>query len=182
MKTDSNFKVGDTVKIKAGLGDYGKYVGNKYKVIGLHDEGVYVDNGDLAWNLFWFNEVSKIEDTYETLDSGARKEFVSGMVRDTDESKPQYDLIDFDMLKRWAELMERGAKKYGKHNWKKADSVEEMDRFKSSALRHLIQWFNGETDEDHASAVYFNIAGAEMVKKKINDRGGKEGNNIDESF
>jgi dATP/dGTP diphosphohydrolase len=104
---------------------------------------------------------------YETKDSGKRQEFPTGMVRDLQEGKPRYDLVDWPMIKRWAELMERGAKKYGEHNWKKASTEEELNRFRASALRHLIQWFNEETDEDHASAVYFNIGGAEMVKEKL---------------
>jgi len=106
---------------------------------------------------------------YTTKDSGARQEFESGMVRDIQEDKARYDLLDMPMLTRWAELMARGAKKYGEHNWKKAFSQQELDRFRSSALRHMMQWINNETDEDHAAAVYFNIAGAEMVKRKLKD-------------
>src|ERR1700691_4967684 len=97
---------------------------------------------------------------YQTKDSGQRQEFSTGMMRDTQNAKPRYDLVDWPMIKRWAELMERGAKKYGEHNWKKASTQEELDRFKASALRHLVQWFNqDDTLEDHAAAVYFNVAG-----------------------
>ena len=104
---------------------------------------------------------------FVTKDSGKRQEFSTGMKRDVQEGKPRYDLVDWPMIKRWAELMQRGALKYGEHNWKKAATVEEMDRFRASALRHLIQWFNGDRDEDHAAAVYFNVAGAEMVQSKL---------------
>jgi hypothetical protein len=45
----------------------------------------------------------------------------------------------------------------------KARGLEEYERFRESAFRHFLQWFNGETDEDHAAAVYFNINGAEYV-------------------
>lgn len=105
-----------------------------------------------------------------TKDSGKRLNFQSGMVRDVDNDKPQYDLVYFPMIKRWAELMGRGAIKYGKHNWKLAKGQEELERFKASALRHLIQWFEGDETEDHASAVFFNISGAEYVKEKLNER------------
>lgn len=111
---------------------------------------------------------------WETKDSGQRQEFSTGMRRDIQTDKPRYDLVDWPMITRWAELMARGAVKYGEHNWKKASTQEELDRFRASALRHLIQWFNGETEEDHAAAVYFNIAGAEMVKEKL--KGGKRDN------
>lgn len=33
----------------------------------------------------------------------------------------------------------------------------------------MMQWINGETDEDHAAAIIFNIAGAEHVKSKLGD-------------
>lgn len=104
---------------------------------------------------------------YKTKDSGKRLEFKSGMVRDVEDDKPQYDLVYLPMLKRWAELMGRGAKKYGRHNWKLASGEAELERFKGSAFRHLVQWIEGDETEDHASAVFFNISGAEMVKEKL---------------
>lgn len=104
---------------------------------------------------------------FQTKDSGKREEFTSGMVRDTQDDKPRYDLVDRAMLKRWAELMGRGAKKYGDNNWRKASGEPELQRFEASAFRHLMQWLDGDTTEDHASAVFFNIAGAEMVKEKV---------------
>ncbi len=106
---------------------------------------------------------------FETKDSGERQEFSTGMVRDVQTDKPRYDLLDVPMLKRWAELMARGAKKYGENNWKKAATEEELNRFKASALRHMFQWLEGDTAEDHGAAVYFNIAGAEMVRLKLRE-------------
>lgn len=107
--------------------------------------------------------------TFTTKDSGKREEYASGMRRDTQEGKPDYTLLDPAFLKRWAELMVRGAEKYGRDNWRKANSVVELIRFKSSAFRHFMQWINGDTDEDHAAAVAFNIAAAEYVKTKLED-------------
>ena len=104
---------------------------------------------------------------FETKDSGKREEFTSGMVRDTQDDKPRYDLIDRSFLKRWAELMARGAKKYGEENWRKAAGEAELKRFRASAVRHMYQWLDGDTTEDHAAAVAFNLAGAEMVSEKI---------------
>lgn len=104
---------------------------------------------------------------FVTKDSGKREEFQTGMVRDTQDEKPRYDLLDRPFLKRWAELMARGAKKYGENNWKKAATEEELSRFEASAIRHLYQWLEGDTTEDHASAIAFNVAGAEMVKEKL---------------
>lgn len=101
-------------------------------------------------------------------DSGKRKEFSSGMVRDTNEEKLDFLLIrDGQMYKRWASHLSKGAIKYAKRNWMKASGVEEMERFKESAARHFEQWLNGEVDEDHAAAVFFNINGFEYVKEKL---------------
>lgn len=106
---------------------------------------------------------------FVTKDSGLRQVFESGMVRDVQTDKPRYDLIGWGwkLIKRWAELVGRGAVKYGELNFEKACTEEEMLRFRASALRHTIQWYMGETDEDHAAAVCFNIAGYEAVKEKL---------------
>lgn len=109
---------------------------------------------------------------YKTKDSGARQEYDSGMVRDLQDGKPDYSLLlaglpyEDELITRWASLMTRGAEKYGKRNWQLATSEEELERFKASAFRHFMQWITGETDEDHAAAVLFNINAAEYVKHK----------------
>ncbi len=105
---------------------------------------------------------------YITKDSGERQEFPSGMRRDSEKKTLRPDLIDQTMLRRWAELMGRGALKYGERNWEKAKSFGELDRFRASAYRHFFQWFNDlNREEDHAAAILFNIAGAEKVKSKL---------------
>lgn len=114
--------------------------------------------------------------TYTTKDSGKREEFDSGMVRDTQDGKPRYDLLIPDgvpyraqFLTRVAELLGRGAEKYSDRNWERALGPQELDRFKSSAYRHFIQWMTGETDEDHAAAVVFNLLGYETTKWKMSN-------------
>lgn len=110
---------------------------------------------------------------YTTKDSGKRQEYDSGMRRDTQEGKPDFTLLvtdlpyDEQLLTRWAELMARGAEKYGRNNWQLANSEDELARFKASAFRHFMQWLTGEDDEDHAVAVLFNINAAEYVKHKL---------------
>ncbi len=108
-----------------------------------------------------------------TKDSGKREEYESGMVRDTQDGKPRFDLlIPLDVpyrdqfLTRVAELLGRGAEKYSDRNWEKASGSAELDRFKSSAHRHLMQWVAGESDEDHAAAVVFNLLAYETIKWK----------------
>lgn len=108
------------------------------------------------------------DEDFVVKDSGKRESFDSGMVRDTTEGKIDYSLVlDGPMFKRVAVHLTKGALKYAKRNWMKARGQEELDRFRESALRHFIAWFMGETDEDHAAAVIFNINGAEYVKDQM---------------
>ena len=105
---------------------------------------------------------------YITKDSGKRRFFSSGMQRDVQEGKTLWHLVTSGpMLRRWAELLTRGAEKYEADNWLKAAGDEELARFKASAFRHFMQWYYGDTDEDHAAAVLFNVNGAEYVKGKL---------------
>jgi hypothetical protein len=111
---------------------------------------------------------------YITKDSGKREEYDSGMVRDTQEGKPRYDLLvpdgvpyEHQFLTRVAGLLARGAEKYSDRNWEKASGSAELARFKSSALRHLMQWITDERDEDHAAAVVFNLLAYESIKWKM---------------
>jgi hypothetical protein len=116
--------------------------------------------------------MDSIVDRFDVKDSGVREEYPTGMRRDTQEGKPRYDLIvpevmENDMLTRWAVHMTKGAVKYGNRNWELAGTKEELERFRASAFRHFIQWYKGEIEEDHAAAVYFNIQCAEYVKEKL---------------
>lgn len=92
------------------------------------------------------------------------------MVRDVTDNKTKWHLVnDGPMLKRWAEHLTRGAAKYTDKNWMKANGEEEETRFMESAWRHFMQWVEGDTDEDHAAAVFFNINGFEYVRKLTNE-------------
>jgi hypothetical protein len=112
--------------------------------------------------------------TYETKDSGEREEYDSGMKRDTQDGKPRFDLIIPEsvpyadqLLTRIAGLYSRGAEKYEDRNWEQGSGKAELARARSSAFRHFMQWFTGETDEDHAAAVFFNIQAAEYFQRRL---------------
>ncbi len=115
-------------------------------------------------------EGNYIGDSFTTKDSGQRQEFSTGMKRDTQDGKPRYDLLDRELLRRWAELMARGAAKYEEENWRKAETEEEMKRFDASLLRHVFQLLEGDRTEDHSAAICFNVAGREMVYKKLQEK------------
>lgn len=118
---------------------------------------------------------------FETKDGGGRKQFDSGMEREPQSGKPRFDLLipkdqpyEETLMYRAAMLMSRGVDKYSTRNWEKANSIEEMDRFKSAALRHMMQVMSDEKDEDHLSAVLFNITAISFVEWKLKQQNNGE--------
>jgi hypothetical protein len=65
--------------------------------------------------------------------------------------------------------MAKGADHYEDRNWEKFDDLEALNRAKSSAFRHFMQWITGETDEDHAAAIFFNVMAVEYIKEKMSE-------------
>ena len=110
-------------------------------------------------------------ESFEVLDSGARQQFETGAVRDTNPGKGRFDLIPPVPLDRLAKLYEKGALKYEARNWERGIPVS---RFIDSALRHINKWREGYRDEDHLIQAVFNLFGAvhtqEMVSRGLLDR------------
>jgi hypothetical protein len=110
---------------------------------------------------------------FDIKDSGARKEFSSGMVRDMTEDKIEYLSMRLGpMFKRWAAHLTKGRKKYpdvslGVPNWTLAAGEAELLHAKESFSRHQQAWLDGDTDEDHAAAMFFNINLVEYIKEKM---------------
>lgn len=148
--------------------DLEKIAAAQAEIDSLH--GMQLNNLKFMTNQLIVVKEHIMDDTKEfvTKDSGERQTFATGMVRDSGLKTLRPDLVDQGMLQRWSELMGRGAVKYGERNWEKAATQAELDRFLASASRHFFQWFNGQNpEEDHAAAVFFNIAGAEYVKRRL---------------
>lgn len=110
--------------------------------------------------------------TFDIKDSGERREFASGMVRDAAEGKTNFLSVRFGpMLRRWADHLTKGRQKYpdpelGVPNWTLAEGPAEYLRAKESAARHFEAWLTGARDEDHAAGVFFNINLAEYVLER----------------
>jgi hypothetical protein len=111
-------------------------------------------------------------------DNAQRVQFEGGGMRDSQTGKPRFDLLipegmpfEKQYLTRVARLMAKGADHYEDRNWEKFGDEEALNRAKSSAFRHFMQWFTGETDEDHAASVFFNIQAAEYIKHKLENNG-----------
>lgn len=110
-------------------------------------------------------------------DSGRREKFASGALRDPSTGKIKWSRITFGpMMRRWAQHLTNAEAKYpdptpGLPNFSLIEGPEELVRYKESALRHFMSWFEGDTDEDHAAAVFFNINGVEIIKDKARTKG-----------
>lgn len=84
----------------------------------------------------------------------SEERWVTGSVRDTRVGKGRYDLLPPYAMSRIAQHYENGVAKYGERNW---ELGQPLSRYLDSALRHLFQLLDGQTEEDHAAAVVWNI-------------------------
>jgi hypothetical protein len=107
-------------------------------------------------------------------DNGQREQLGGGMVRSPATDKTNFALAtDGPMFDRYAAHMTKGAKIYGVRNWLKITKATKdeqkaaLDRALESAFRHFRQWHRGDVDEDHASAVIFNLNMAELCKELL---------------
>jgi len=99
----------------------------------------------------------------EIIDSGTRREFGTGAVRDMAEGKGDFFSLPPSALLRVAKHYEGGAKKYGRNNYQKGIPIS---AFMDSALRHIFKYLDGQSDEDHLSAAAFNILGAIQMEER----------------
>ena len=96
-------------------------------------------------------------------DSGDRREFETGAVRDMETGKGRCDLLPACAILRLSKHYEAGAKKYDDRNWEKGIPISVM---MDSAMRHMLKYMNGDTDEDHLVACAWNIMGAMWIEEK----------------
>lgn len=101
---------------------------------------------------------------YVVKDSGKRKEFATGAVRDASFGKGRFDLIPAYPLFRLAKLYEAGSLKYAERNWEKGIPT---GRFMDSGFRHLMNYQNGDRSEDHLAAVLWNICGLIWTQEQV---------------
>lgn len=90
-------------------------------------------------------------------DSGERRSFSTGSIRDLSEDKPRIDLISpwfLERLGRWCLL---GARKYQSRNWEMGQPFCEGPW--ASLNRHVAAWAKGARypeHEDHLAAIAWN--------------------------
>lgn len=100
---------------------------------------------------------------YAIKDSGDRREFDSGAIRDMGGNKGRCDLLPACAILRLSQHYENGAKKYSDRNWEKGIPISCMI---DSGLRHLLKYLDGQDDEDHLAAAAWNILGAMFYEEK----------------
>lgn len=99
----------------------------------------------------------------EILDSGNRREFETGAVRDMSEGKGRMDLLPWAAIMAVSKHCENGAKKYGEHN---VDKGLPTHSFCDSASRHLAKYLDGWEDEPHLLAAAWNLLWAIQMEVK----------------
>lgn len=117
---------------------------------------IYLKEVESAWERA--NEVFKEGDAYR-VPNNSRREFNTGSVRDDDSGKSLVNHFSPYSRLRFGYHMRLGANKYEKGNWQKGQPVETA---LESAHRHLAKYelnreAGVEQDEDHLSAIIFNI-------------------------
>lgn len=83
-----------------------------------------------------------------------QRKWPTGAVRDDNKGKGRYDLMSPIALRRDALLLEYGFRKYGPRNWEKGIPCSS---YIDSAIRHLVQYMNGDRSEDHLARARWNI-------------------------
>lgn len=97
-------------------------------------------------------------------DSGERRTFDTGSVRDIRTGKGRFDLIPPYSLRRLARHYENGAIKYGDRNWEKGQPISS---YIDSMLRHGQDFLAGDRSEDHLSAVAWNAFAAMFTEEMV---------------
>lgn len=83
--------------------------------------------------------------------------FDTGAVRDCAEGKGRFDLLPWGAIHALARHCERGAIHYGERN---VDKGIPQHSLIDSAIRHLCNYIQGDTEEHHLTAAFWNIAWA----------------------
>ena len=88
--------------------------------------------------------------------TGSPRQFETGAQRDSGEGKLRMSLVPHKALNDVMMRYLQGAEAYGENNWKKGMKHSVLY---DSAMRHLMQDFQGDDSEDHLGAALWNIMG-----------------------
>lgn len=126
-------------------------------------------NGAEECNRCWDRQVPGLKRIYidefvpKIKDSGERRAFSTGAVRDIQEGKGRMDLLPWAAVMEISKHCEAGALKYGEHNVDKGIPTHSLC---DSAARHLAKYLDGWTDEPHLLAAAWNLLWAVQMELK----------------
>ena len=112
----------------------------------------------------------------EIKDSGNRREFSTGAVRDIQVGKGRMDLLPWAAIMEVSKHCEAGALKYGEHNVDKGIPTHSL---LDSAMRHAAKYLEGYDDEPHLTAAAWNLLWAiqmELTHEEVVDTPWKKRN------
>lgn len=61
-----------------------------------------------------------------------------------DDNKRQWHLLPVELLEGTVDVLEYGAKKYGKNNWK---NCQDVTRYRDALMRHVVAYMSGEYED-----------------------------------
>jgi hypothetical protein len=125
------------------------------KGFGKSDETTTYAGCNIGTTAIWWQktmEPSTLENQSNVIDT--KRIFESGSQRDDDSNKPLVNHLTAYLRLRFGYLLRAGANKYGKNNWQKGQPTETA---LESLHRHLAKYELGDRNEDHLSAIIFNV-------------------------
>lgn len=124
---------------------------------------VHLEQNGKPWD--WLEVPEEAMETFfrEVPMSKEMKSFSTGAKREDKTGKGRCDLLPPAALIRLSKHFEKGAEDHGDRNWELGIP---MHSFIDSGLRHLLQYMDGQTDEDHLCAAAWNILCALETEEK----------------
>jgi len=99
-------------------------------------------------------------------DTGSRREWPTGAVRDASEGKPNITEVYPQAILRLAKRGTDGASKYSSYNWCKGIP---LSAYVNSLNRHLMAYLAFDDSEDHLAAIMWNAMGLMYTEDRISD-------------
>lgn len=115
------------------------------------NNGIYSGDSDILPTEQVLDAIYSLSNEHEFIQENLYKKVIFTLIYNTG----QYNT--YRGLKKFALFMEQSAKKYTFQNWKLLNTMEDLKRFKQSAIRHYVQHSCNEMDQFHIEATVFNI-------------------------
>jgi hypothetical protein len=102
----------------------------------------------------------------ELKDSGVRELSRTGAMKEPTLGRGRMDLLPWEVIYDDARHYENGSKKYSPRNF---ELGLEFSKCFSSAIRHMMQFWLGDTSEPHLIAARWHMAALAFYMKRIED-------------